>query len=110
MTKDELAILRGSIKAVAHYNPNEWWELKREIYDSGYQSFYQSQLFFDRRAQVAVNALPDNQQAALVTLWRNDRPGKTELDDGAILFAYGRMIVEVIIERAGKAAYRTENW
>jgi hypothetical protein len=110
MTKGELSILRESIKAVSHHNPHEWWELKREIYDSGYQSFYQAQLFFDRRARASVNALAPDIKTALVQLWLSAKPTREKADEGAILLAYGCMVVEEIVTRARIAAYRTESW
>jgi hypothetical protein len=95
---------------VAHHNRNAWWELKRQIYDGGYQPHYPAQDDFDGPAQRAIANLPDETKVALIAEWRSDVPARAGLTEPAILAAYARVIVEEVVERARAAAYKTESW
>lgn len=110
MTRKEKSILREAIKAVANHNRNAWWELKRQIYEGGYQSYYPAQGDFDFPAQQVIRKLPDETKNALLAEWRQVKPLRTDYGNEEILHAYARLIVEEIVERARIAAYRTENW
>lgn len=43
MNRYEKNLLRTTIQAVAHHNANAWWELKRQMFEGGYQSYYPMQ-------------------------------------------------------------------
>lgn len=110
MTRNEKRILQGVIKAIANHNSNAWWELKRQIFDYGYQSYYPIQGEYDHPAQHRVNRLSVEKKIALIAEWQSVVPSRAELSDDAILAAYARLIVEEVINRARIAAYRTTNW
>ncbi|WP_143280613.1 hypothetical protein [Brachymonas denitrificans] len=110
MNRNEKRILRPIIKAVAHQNSNAWWELKRQIFDGGYQTYYPMQGDFDGPAQRVIAGQTQEVKEALINEWKTAIPSRADLSDSEILDAYVRMIVEEVVERARVAAYRTENW
>ena len=110
MTRNEQRLLRVAIKGVAHHNRNAWWELKRQIWEGGYASYYPAVGDFDVPAERAVAALSDETKVALVAEWRAAVPARSDGSDSEILASYARVIVEEVIERARLAAYRTVNW
>jgi hypothetical protein len=110
MNRNERLLLRPAINAVARRNRNAWWELKRQIFDGGYQSYYPAQGDFDAPAERAIAGLPTETKAALIAEWRGAMPARTPYTDAEILVAYARVVVEVVVERACAAAYKTENW
>lgn len=111
MTRNEKRLLGAAIKAVAHFDENEWYDLKREIFDSGYQPEYPTQGAFYDPADREMAKLSDETKAALVAEWRSHVPPYTAYTtDAEILAAYSRVIVEEVVECARRAAYRTETW
>ena len=110
MNRNEKRILRTAIYAVAHHNSNAWWELKRQIFDFGYQSYYPKQGDFDIPARRVIAEQSDAVKESLVKEWKNAKPPRADLPDSEILATYARLIVEKVVERARVAAYRTENW
>lgn len=110
MNLNEKRILRTAIKAVAHHNSNAWWELKRQIFDGGFQSYYPMQGDFDGPAERVIAGQSGDVKEALINEWRKAKPSRADLSDSEILAAYARLIVEEVVERARIAAYRTENW
>lgn len=110
MNRNEKWLLRPAINAVAHHNRNAWWELKRQIWEGGYQPYYPVAGDFDAPAERAIAALSDETKAALVAEWRAAIPARWDGSDSEILVGYARVIVEEVIERARLAAYRTVNW
>lgn len=110
MNREEKRLLRDVIKAVAHHNRHAWWDLKRQIFDGGFQSDYPGEGEFDGPAERRIAKLPDETKAALIAEWQNAVPARTKLTDPEILAAYSRAIVEEVVERARLAAYRTQNW
>lgn len=110
MNRNEKRLLRTAIKAVAHHNSNAWWELKRQIFDGGYQTYYPIQGDFDWPAQRVIVGQTQEVKDALLIKWKTASPSRADLSDTEILNAYGRMIVEEVVERARVAAYRTKNW
>ncbi len=110
MNRNERLLLRPAINAVARHNRNAWWELKRQIYEGGYEPYYPAQGDFDEPAERAVAALPIETKAALIAEWRSAVPARTSHTDPEILAAYARVVIEAVVERARTAAYRTENW
>ncbi len=110
MTKNEKRLLRTAITAVAHHNRNAWWDLKREIYEGGYESYYPAQDDFLFPAQRVLEGLPSDVVCQLAAEWRKDNPGADQQSDTAIVASYDQIIVAEVVERARVAAYRTENW
>ena len=110
MNRHERALLRETINAVARHHPNAWWELKWQIYDGGFRSYYPAQGEFNPAASRAVNALPDDRKQALIQAWNSSNPPRESLPDVQILERYKILIVEVIVERARVAGNRTIHW
>lgn len=110
MNRNEKRILRSVIKAVAHHNSNAWWELKRQIFEGGYQSYYPMQDDFYGPAQRLILDKTQEVKKSLISEWKTALPSRAELSDSEILDAYARMVVEEVVSRARVAAYRTTNW
>lgn len=110
MNRNERLLLRSAINAVARHNRNAWWELKRQIYEGGYEPYYPVQGDFDEPAERAVAGLPPETKAALIAQWRSAVPARDPCTDSEVLTAYARVVVEAVVERARAAAYKTENW
>jgi hypothetical protein len=110
MNRNEKRILRTAIKAVAHHNSNTWWELKRQIFDGGYQTYYPMQGAFDEPSERVIAGQSDAVKEALINEWKKSRPSRFDLSDSEILADYTRLIVEEVVKRARGAAYKTENW
>lgn len=110
MNRNEKRILRTKINAVAHHDSNAWWELKRQIFDFGYQSYYPMQGDFDGPAEREIAGLSDAAKEYLIKEWKNAKPPRTDLSDSKILMTYAHLIVEEVVKRARVAAHRTENW
>jgi hypothetical protein len=87
-----------------------WWELKREIFDRGYQSQYQWALDFSQPADRALKALPECDKSILVADWKKGHSADTPLSDDAILKIYSAVVVEEVVRRAVIASNRTCNW
>lgn len=110
MNPAEKRLLRDTIKALAHHNRNAWSDLKRQIFEGGFQSDYPVQGDFDGPAERLIARLSGETKDALIAEWRSAVPARIRLTDPDILAAYARVVVEEVVERARVAAYRTENW
>lgn len=110
MNRKEKHILKTAIKAVRHHNSNAWWELKRQIFEGGYQPHYPAQLDFDQSAEQMIERQSESVKAVLINAWKTAKPPRAELSDSEILSSYARLIVAEIVARARVAASRTQNW
>lgn len=110
MNSREKELLRATISAVIRANPNAWWELKRQIFEAGFQSYYPVQGDFGEPAEQAIAALPPETKAALIAEWRGAVPTRSQYTDAEILAAYARVVVEQVIKRARTAANKTVTW
>jgi hypothetical protein len=99
-------ILSEIVYRVAHHNGNLWWELKREIFDSGFQLHYHWQEEFQPIAEQIIGSLDSTQQKVLIQEWRRKNPS-AETQDSQILSIYVYLIIEQVVQRARSAAYRT---
>ena len=81
MNRNEKRILRPIIKAVAHQNSNAWWELKRQIFDGGYQTYYPMQGDFDGPAQRVIAGQTQEVKEALINEWKTAIPSRADLSD-----------------------------
>ena len=110
MNQTELRTLRKVIKLVAHHNENLWWELKHQIWDFGYQTYYPLQSEYRFAAKQALSHLPEEKLQELhltyTTQLKNDQPPDRE----QLIEHYTAVMIEEIVRRAGIAAYRTVNW
>lgn len=110
MNRNERLLLRPAINAVARHNRNAWRELKRQIFDGGYQPYYPVQDDFGGAAERAIATLPPETKAALIAEWQCAVPTRARCTDSEVLASYARVVVEAVVERARAAAYKTENW
>lgn len=111
MTKAERQAERRIVGRVAtsvrKSHPNAWWELKRQVWDGGLQSFYPAQQEFDSLIDHTLRSL----SAAEITVL-NDELSKgtaTQAIDDWVTH-YRHVVTEELVRRAVIAAYRTENW
>ncbi len=110
MTPEQKKVLRPIFTSVAHHNRNVWWELKREIFDCGFQSQYQWALDFLQPAERALDKLPDADKTVLIAEWRHAHQDGFVRSDETVLGFYVGIVVEEIVRRARTAAYRTDSW
>lgn len=110
MTPKEKQILRPAIRWVVRHDKHAWMELKREIWDSGYQSYYDSQGDFLNAATRAVKGLSPEEKSELMVEWKKANPQQGVYSEVSFIAAYTLLILEEVIERARTAAYRTVNW
>lgn len=109
MNRTERLLLLPLVKQVRKAHPNAWWELKRQVWDRGYQAYYPAQDEFHRLAEGAIARLPAQSLATLVNAFRKT-DAEPPASEGAIRSHYAGVIVEVIVRRAAIAAYRTSEW
>lgn len=107
MTKAERRIVGRVATNVRKLHPNAWWELKRQIWDGGFQSFYPAQQEFDCLIEQMLRCLPASEIAVLGGESRVD--GETLATENWVTH-YRYMVTEEVVRRAGVAAYRTEHW
>jgi hypothetical protein len=110
MTRDEKRILRTTIKAIIEHNRNLWWELKRQIFDMGYQTWYPMQDEYRSPVAGVFKGLDPVKRAELLAEWRKCRPEKASYTDEKIISTYELIVIEEIVERARSAAHRTVSW
>ena len=110
MTRKEKQMLRDLIKNLIKHNRNAWWQLKREIYESGYQGYYPALDDFDEPARTMISSLPIEEKNALLQEWQQAKPERPDHPAERVLEGYARMVVEEVVDRARLAAYRTVNW
>ena len=110
MTPEQIRILRPIYKTVLHHNNHVGWELKREIFDSGYQSQYHWALDFLRPAERALGRLSDADKAILIADWKQANKDGVSRSDDFVLGIYEAIVVEEVVRRAEIASNRTINW
>lgn len=110
MTPEQKRILQPVYKLVAHHNKHVWWELKREIFDSGYQAQYHWALDFLRPAERALKRLPEADKEILIAEWNRVNTDDVSRTDDLVLSIYEAIVVEEVVRRAEIASNRTINW
>lgn len=110
MTPEQRRILRPVFLSVAHQNKYRWWELKREIFDRGYQSQYHWALDFIQPAERALQRLPVTERATLVAEWQKKNSDGIERTEEVIFGIYAAIVVEEVVRRAAIASNRTVTW
>ena|SRR5688572_20572263 len=110
MTRIERKLLGPAISAVTGSNTSAWRELKRQIFDYGFAEHYPAEGDFISAAQNVVRKLSDQTKGQLIREWRNAKPPRTGLPDDQIIAVLPTMIIEEVVARANRAAYRTRNW
>jgi hypothetical protein len=110
VSRQELAILRSAITQVARHDRHAWKQLKWEIWEYGYRDHYSAEELFNDAAERALRSLNAADKETLNQLWRDSHPNRAADNDGRIINAYSRLIVEKVIERARTAGNRTIHW
>lgn len=110
MSPNEKKLLSAQLKALRLHNSNAWWELKRQIFEGGSQSWYPAQGDFVPVAERLISNLDSETRQALLSERRPSLEPLSEDEETRILAAYPLMMVAEIVERARAAAYRTVNW
>lgn len=103
-------ILSRLVYAVAHHNKNLWWELKRQIFDFGYQAYYPRQDEFKFAAKHVRTNLAPSDQKILIDEWRKNHPNYKDHPDIEVLISYVPVLIDQVVKRARSAAHRTNNW
>jgi hypothetical protein len=110
MNRAEKGILKTTIKAVIEHNSNLWWELKRQIFDMGYQTWYPMQEEYRNPVEAVFAQLEPLKRAQLIAEWRRCKRDKVSYTDDEIMRRYVLMVIEEVVERARSAARRTIGW
>ena len=108
MTKNEKRVLRELLKQVVRHDRWAWNQLKRQIWDLGYQSHYEAQGDFLNDIERRIRKLPDDTKHQLIEEWNTARPAD-KISTTNVVSAYTLLTLKEVIKRAGIAAYRT-NW
>lgn len=107
MDKAVRKILGPVTTSVRKAHSNAWWELKRQIWDGGFQTYYPAQSEFDFDIDRMLGVLSESAVNVLKVEMCKLRPGKST--DGWVEH-YRSVVVQELVARARIAAYRTENW
>lgn len=110
MNRAELQVLRKTIKLVSHHNKHLWWELKRQIFDSGFQNYYPRQSEYELPARKAILNLSQDAINVLCGTYIRRHADDVSPSVDKVSSYYTHIVIEEIVRRAGLAAYRTENW
>lgn len=110
MTPLQRNILGPLVKKVSHHDKHLWWELKREIFDRGYQPHYMREFEFTESAKACLDKLSSVEISQLAKEWKRDDPQNFDESDAKLLAFYTSIIVEEVVRRAFVAAKRTVNW
>ena len=98
MTKNEKTLLRWELKAIVRQSKSAWLQLKREIFDLGYQDYYDAQGYYLHTAERTVKHLAPEAQAALIAEWNQARPNDKIVPDNFVA-AYTLLILEELLNR-----------
>lgn len=112
MTPEQRRILGPSVKAMVRHNKQVWWELKRQLFESGSSGagVYHWESVYRELAHHFIGALSDQDKTILVTEWRRENSEEIFSSDEAILKFYDAIVGEEIVRRAEIASNRTINW
>lgn len=109
MTRNEKRILRELLRQSVRHDRWAWMELKRQINDLGYQSYYDAQGYFLNDIDQRVRRLPVEAKTELVEEWNTSR-ATDPITEQSFTAAYTLLALEEVIERARIACSRTWNW
>ena len=109
MNHIERSALGASIREICRHNQHLWWELKRQIWDGGYQTYYPRQGEYEIPVRRALQRLDPQSFEILASEWKKSNPN-SEAAAETVARHYEAVIIEEIVRRAGIAAYRTNEW
>lgn len=110
MNRAERKVLREIIRFAIQHNKHLWWELKRNIWESGFQSYYPLQSEYDQSVRNAISSLSPSELQDLRVLYMTKFPDRPSPSDENLTTHYVTVVIEEIVWRAGLAAYRTVHW
>jgi hypothetical protein len=110
LTKTERQNLGPLIKEIVRNNRDAWWQLKREIWDLGYQSYYSAQGDFFMAVERAVSSIPIDTRSLLCIEWGEANRRRGEISESNFIATYTLLVLEELVRRARIAAYRTIDW
>jgi hypothetical protein len=109
MNRIERSVLSPVVRLVCKFNRNVWWELKRQIWDLGFQTYYPWQDDYFEPARKAMARL-DETSLAVLTEECMKRSPKQDFTPDQVRDYYANLVVEEVVKRATVAAYRTVEW
>ena len=105
MTKLEREIVSKKISVIIKNEKHSWQDLKEEIANYGYQSYYPAQDAFKNLIHSLVETLDEDEKISLINEWKRDK-GRIQFEmDKEYLEQYKLYIMEELIKRAAKASY-----
>ena len=110
MNAIERSILREPLRKLLQQKKYAWGELKRQIFDFGFQDHYPRQDEFIGPAMRAIALLPKETREVLRAVHVGRFNSQKLPDDETLNSYYVAVMIDEIVRRAGIAAYRTENW
>ena len=110
MTRREQKHLKVTIKEILRDNQEEWWMLKREIWEIGCQPFYTAQGDFIPIIERAVFNLKPDVKRQLMDECKNASWKRRKITYSNFDSCYTSLILEEITFRASVASMRTVNW
>lgn len=106
MTKIEREILSKKISALAKQYKYLWQNLKEQIADYGYQRYYPAQSNFEKQIDNLVEKLETSDKIILVNEWKMQEQRVQFESDEKYLSQYKLFVMEELVNRAVKVAYR----
>ena len=112
MTPEQRRVLGPPIKAMVRHNKHVWWELKRQIFESGVDGagVYHWESLYRDLAHHFIGTLSNQDKAILVAEWRYENAEAAMSSDEVILTTYVGVIAGEIVRRAEIASNRTICW
>ena len=97
---------------MVRHNKHVWWELKRQIFESGGggAGVYHWESVYRDLAHHFIGTLSNQDKAVLVAEWRRVSVEADLSSDEVVLTAYDGFIAEEIVRRAEIASNRTICW
>ena len=84
--------------------------LKLEIWETGFHVNYQMQGEFRNMAEKNIDALDEASINELKTAYQDRHHNAKDITKQSLVLKYAGEVIEEIVKRATRAAYRTTNW
>ena len=107
MTKVERELLSKKLSTIIKTNRGIWQDLKEEILSFGYEPYYPAQQQFELSINILVNGLEDDSKEILINEWKQHKQRVQFQHDEEYLEQYKLYLMEELVSRANKAAYRS---
>lgn len=106
MTKKEREILSKKISSMIKRYKYEWNELKEEILDYGYQSYYSSSDAFREEIEILIRNLTREEKDILILEWKTQKSRIQFESDEFYIKQYKLFVMEELVSRALRATSR----